>query len=241
MKLLMQFLLSLKTAFWLFTAFILILFVGSLSLPGNLAFFSGIDETPLFPWLFAAGTISIIWWIYVMIAMLALLAVSTLFCTAEALLIRSGRQAFLLKLSPQVMHIGVLFIMLGHLLTASMGFKMDVLLKQGEVKVVTGNKTLLLQDVAVRKDRQRYDADWEAMLVWDDGGRTQAASLKPVHPRYVGQFGLYSKSVSIGPKKTALVRVCRDPGALWALLGGLLLSAGGTGFLYGKYATGSAA
>jgi len=66
-----------------------------------------------------------------MIAMLAVLAVSTLFCTAEAILSWSSRQTFLLKLSPQVMHIGVLFIMLGHLLTASMGFKMDVLLKQG--------------------------------------------------------------------------------------------------------------
>ena len=29
---------------------------------------------------------------------------------------------------------------------------------------MTGNKTLLLQDVAVRKDMQGYDADWEAIL-----------------------------------------------------------------------------
>lgn len=95
-----------------------------------------------------------------------------------------------------------------------MGFKMDILLKQGEVKMVTSNKSLLLQDVAVSKARQGYDADWEAMLVWDDGERAQITSLKPVHPRYFGQYGLYSKSVSIAPEKTALVRVCCDPGAL---------------------------
>ena len=135
------------------------------------------------------------------------------------------------------MHIGVLFIMLGHLLTASMGFKMDVLLKEGEPKVVIGNKTLLLQDVTVRKDHQGYDADWEARLLWDDGGDVRITSLKPLHPRYFGQFGLYSKSVSSGPEKTALVRVCRDPGALWALLGGVLLSIGGVGFLCGKFYT----
>jgi hypothetical protein len=237
MKLFVQFLLSLKTAFWLFTAFIVLLFVGSLSLPGNLAFFSGIDETPLFRWLSRSGTISITWWIYVMIAMLAVLAASTLFCTAQAFLSRTGWQAPVLKLSPQVMHIGVLFIMLGHLLTASMGFKMDMLLKQGERAVVAGDRTLLLEDVVVHKDRQGYDADWEAKLIWDDGGNTLTTSLRPLHPRYFGQFGLYSRSVSNGPEKTALVRVCRDPGALWALLGGVLLSIGGVGFLSGKFFT----
>jgi hypothetical protein len=60
----------------------------------------------------------------------AVLAVSTLSCTAKALINRTGWQAFLLKLSPQVMHIGVLFIMLPFV-HGIHGFKMDVLLKQG--------------------------------------------------------------------------------------------------------------
>jgi len=236
MKALIQFLLSLKTAFWLFTIFIVIMFVGSLSLPGNLAFFSGIDETPLFKWLKAAGSPGTTWWIYALIIMLALLAVSTVFCTFEAVLKRIAKRQLFLKLSPQVMHMGVLFIMLGHLLTASLGIKTDVLIKRGEEKAVTGG-SITLQDVKVWKDQNGYDQDWEAKLLWSDGKAAQEADLRPARPRYVGAYGLYIKAVSTEPDVTALVRVCRDPGALWALLGGLLLSAGGMGFIYGRFGT----
>lgn len=234
MKSIMQFFLSLKTAFWLFLLFIIILFIGSLSLPNNLAFFSGIDDAPLFRWLAEAGTIPITWWIYALIALLAVLAVSTIFCTIEALLKRVSRRQLALKLSPQVMHIGVLFIMLGHLLTASLGSKMDVLLKQGEQKVV-GTAAVMLQDVKVWKDQNGYDSDWEAKLIWMEGKNNIETSLKPAHPRYIGVFGLYTKAVSLEPSRTALIRVCKDPGAVWALFGGVLLSAGGIGFLYGRF------
>ncbi len=236
MRSLIQFFLSLKTAFWLFLLFLVVLFIGSLSLPNNLAFFSGIDDTPLFKWLAATGTMRITWWIYALIALLALLAVSTIFCTIEALLKRTGRRQLALKLSPQVMHIGVLFIMLGHLLTASLGSKTDLLIKQGERMTVSGDAAITLQDIKVWKDQNGYDADWEAKLIWSEGGnKLIETSLRPARPRYVGLFGLYSRSVSLEPDRSALIRVCKDPGAAWALLGGVLLSAGGLGFLYGRF------
>lgn len=239
MKKIIQFFLSLKTVFGLFVLFIIILFIGSLSLPNNLAFFSGIDDSPLFSWLAEAGAFPITWWIYALMLLLAVLAVSTVFCTIEALLKRLNRKQFALKLSPQVMHAGVLFIMLGHLLTASFGFKTDVLLKQGERAVIPGNIQLALLDVKVWKDQNDYDTDWEAKLAWTEGGRQTEALLKPAHPRYIGLFGLYSKAVSVEPAQTALVRVSRDPGAVWALLGGVLLCAGGLGFLYGRFYAGN--
>src|SRR5574337_233903 len=235
MKSIMQFFLSLKTAFGVFAVFIVILLIGSLSLPGNLAFFSGIDDTPLFRWLAEAGTIPVTWWIYALIALLGVLAVSTVFCTIEALLKRMNRRRLALALSPQVMHIGVLFVMLGHLLTAAFGFKTDVLLKQGEQTMVAADTGVSLKDVRVWKDRNGYDADWEAKLVWAEGKNSIETSLKPARPRYIGLFGLYSKSVSLEPSPAALIRVCRDPGAAWALFGGVLLSAGGIGFLYGRF------
>ncbi len=236
MNKIIQFFLSPKTAFWLLVLFIVIVFIGSLSLPENLAFFSGIDDTPLFRWLADAGTVGITWWIYALIALLAVLAISTIFCTVEALLNRVNRRQLALKLSPQVMHIGVLFIMLGHLLTAAFGFKADVLLKQGEQKIVRENAGIMLQEVRVWKDLNGYDADWEAKLLWTEEGNKQiATALRPARPRYIGLYGLYSKSVSLEPSATALIRVCKDPGAFWALLGGVLLSAGGVGFLYGRF------
>jgi hypothetical protein len=134
------------------------------------------------------------------------------------------------------MHIGVLFIMLGHLLTASTGFKTDMVIYKGEEKPVTGDTAISLDDISVKTDEDGYYTDWEAKLKWiEKGKKTQAQVLRPVHPLYFGQFGLYIQSVTLEPETTALIRVCRDPGALWALIGGLLLSVGGLGFIYGRF------
>jgi len=233
-----RFFLSLKTAFGLFFVFIVLAFIGSIMLPHNLAFFSGIDDTPLFRWLAENDRLVKTWWIYAMIVMLAMLAVSTIFCTIEALMKRMSRKNFILKISPQVMHIGVLFIMLGHLLTASFGLKLDLVLNRGEKKEVMEGKALLLQDVSVTTDENGYDIDWQARLSWFEDGRVyRDVILRPVHPLYFGQTGLYIKAVTMEPDKSALIRVCRDPGALWALVGGVLLTLGGLGFIYGRFSS----
>lgn len=237
MKALIHFFLSIKTAFGFFLFFIVVMFYGSLSLPNNLAFFSGIDDTRLFRWLAEARGYGTTWWIYIMILGFSLFAANTLACTADALLFRLGRRALIAKLSPQVMHIGVLFAMLGHLLTASLGMKMDIDLRTGGMTAVSSTAAVALEDVRVQEDRNGYVVDWEAKVRWIEGGqRSETLSLKPVHPLYVGIYGLYSKSVNVDKNgSSALVRVSRDPGAPWALLGGILLSLGGIGFLYGRF------
>lgn len=237
MKTLLRILLSLKTVFALFLACMAIMVVGSFSLTNNLAFFSGIDETPLFGWLADAGAIGTTWWIYALILLLVFLAASTLVCTGDALISRLSGQQLLLKLSPQVMHIGVLFIMLGHLLTASMGFKVDALIKKGETRTIANGAGLTLNDVTVWKDRNGYDTDWEARFTWSrPGGESHEAVIRPARPHYFGAFGFYSKAVTTGKDAAALIRVCRDPGALWGLFGGIMLTFGGMGFLYGRFA-----
>ncbi|MEE9523833.1 MAG: hypothetical protein V3V59_03670 [Thermodesulfovibrionales bacterium] len=235
-KAIIRFFLSMKTAFGLFLSFVVIAFIGSFVLPRNLAFFSGIDESPLFKWLSENSDLSITWWIYALISMLTVMALSTIFCTIEALLKRMSRKQFVLKISPQIMHIGVLFIMLGHLLTASAGFKEDVLINKGEKKTVAENKILSLEDVSVTTGEDGYDIDWQASIKWFDNGQmVKEGVLRPVHPVFAGQFGLYVESVTIEPEPSALIRVRKDPGALWALFGGFLLSLGGVGFAYARF------
>jgi len=230
-----RFFLSLNTAFWVFLAFIVLAFMGSLSLVNNLAFFSGIDEAPLFKWLLSVHDLRKTWWIYVMIAVLAVMAVSTIFCTIEALYKKLSLRNFVLKISPQVMHIGVLFIMLGHLLTASAGFKTDMNITKGEKKTVAGNISVSVDDVKVTTDENGYYTDWQAKLLWFENGLKKHENiLRPAHPLYFGEYGIYIRSVNMGPETSALIRVCRDPGALWALIGGALLSFGGIGFIYGR-------
>ncbi len=235
MKAFMSFFLSLTTTFWALLIFILLAFVGSLYLVNNLAFFSGIDDVPLFSWLLESEELKKTWWIYVMIATLAILAINTIFCTVEAMYKRLGRTNIALTLSPQVMHIGVLFIMLGHLLTASIGFKTDITVIKGQKRPVTDTIAMSVDDIKVQTDENGYFTDWQANILWfEEGRRRHEDILRPLHPLYFGQFGLYIRSVTTEPEESVLIRVSSDPGALWAGIGGLLLSAGGLTFLYAK-------
>jgi hypothetical protein len=234
MKTILDFLLSLKTAFGLFLATIVVCVMGSLMLPANLAFFSGIDDTPLFKWLTEAGEPNLTWWIYVLISMMGVLALSTVLCTLDALLKMRGRN-LILKLSPQVMHLGILFVLLGHLLSAWMGVKTDVLIREGERKPLSANAEIILRDVGVETDEAGYYTDWMAKLSYfEDGKETAKEVLRPAHPLYLGDLGLYFKTVNM-EEPSVLIRVCRDPGALWALIGGVLVGIGGFGFLYARF------
>lgn len=228
-KALLDFLLSIKTAFGLFLICIALCLIGSIVLPANLAFFSGIDDTPLFRWLSETGHAGLTWWIYAFVAAMAVLALSTVACTIEALLSRALRLNLALRLPTQVMHLGVLLVMLGHLLTAWIGTRVDVPVTKGADAVVTEGVALRLMDVRTRTDENGYDTDWEADIEADGIKGT----LRPARPMGVHGAGLYLKSVTMlkGEAPTALIGVARDPGAAWALLGGLLVSAGGAGFV----------
>lgn len=234
MKTILRVLLSMWTAFVLFVVFVATSALGSLSLTDNLAFFSGIDDTPLFRWLNEAGRIRITWWIYLMIGCLTLLALNTAACTIDGILKKSGSRNLLLKLSPQIMHAGVLFIMLGHLLTASSGFKTDVQLRPGEEKAVGEAGKLHLKDAGSTLDKNGYATDWSALIKWTSGNTSSEGSLTPAGPAYLGGFGFFIKAVETEPEKTALIRISKDPGAVWALLGGILLVSGGVFLAYGR-------
>lgn len=235
MRRIIRIFLSIRTAVILLLFFMLLAFIGSLSLITNLAFFSGIDESPLFSWLSASANLKATWWIYLMILALCLLAVNTIFCTIDALMKRAGWKGFMLKLSPEVMHVGVLFIMLGHLLTASIGFKSDLAISKGESTAIGNAAVLTVKDVRFRADAGGYAFDYEADILWAEAGKKSIEHmLRPVHPLYFGKYGIYIKSVTLEPEPSAQLRICRDPGALWAGIGGLLLAAGGICFLYAK-------
>lgn len=236
MKAILRFFLSLNTAFGLFTAAVVIFLVGSLMLPYNLAFFSGIDDVPLFSWLAEAGKLKLTWWIFILIGMMAFLGLSTVLCTADALLKGVSRKNLVLKLSPQVMHAGVIFVMLGHLLTAWHGTRWDLSLQKGETGRIEAGASILLEDIKTQKDEAGYETRWEAeLMLLSNGEEVGRKVLRPARPIYFGNTGLYIKSVKTGDKPSALIRVCRDPGALWALIGGVLISVGGLGFLQAKF------
>ncbi len=232
-----RFLLSLKTVFWLFTVALLFLLAGSLMIPENLAFYSGIDDAPLFSWLRNNWNPALTWWIYGIVGALGVLAASTMACTADFLLKKMSRRHFVLKISPQIMHVGVLFIMLGHLLTASGGFKKDHTVGTGDVFSPDTQVSLKLDNVRIVNDEDGFPADWFGTLTWfRDGTEKRQFTISPAHPFFFQGYGVWFSSVSVEDDGsiTAVFRVTKDPGVRWALFGAVLLCLGGLAFLVAR-------
>lgn len=238
MKKLYALLISLWTLEGILALTIGVCLAGSLMLPTHLAFFSGIDETPLFEWLREAGEPGNTWWIYAMVACFGALGLVTAVCTIDHLLKLRGRRDFMARLFPQLMHMGLLLVMLGHLLTAWQGTREDVLVHEGQ-KVKLGENTLLVQKVGLGPDTEKKDYydDWTVEIAFGHAdAKLRPVDLKPMKPVRSGDTTLFFRSITLpmkgsAEKPSALIRVVRDPGVLWALSGAMLIVLGGIGFL----------
>ncbi len=217
MRKLLDILLSVKTAFVLIWAFVIVAFIGSVELPSHLAFFSGIDEEPLFKWLSENRDLVKTWWIYGLILCLAMIAINTIFCTAEALMKRLKGKNIIAKLTPQLMHIGVLLVMLGHLITASYGFRTETQLYRGQGLRLPDGQNIEILSIKEVLDEDGFAIDWTVTIKTDKG---TFLSSGPLRPAKTGEYTIMAQAVEEG---TTVIRVVRDPGAHWALAGGVLL------------------
>lgn len=205
---------------------------GSLVIPWNLAVFTGIDDTPLFRWLADTPERGLTWWVYALVIMMGAAATSTAVCTIDALIKSAGRKDFISRLFPQVMHIGVLLALLGHLLTAAFGLKYDINVPEGSTAAIHDGMSVTVSGVRSEQDATGYYTAWEAdVAITKDGDSIKNALLQPVHPILIGQTGLFFKSISVEGTRAATIRVTKDPGATWALIGGALVAIGAAGFI----------
>ncbi len=240
MKKLWDILISLNTVFALFALTIALCLLGSVMLPAHLEFFSGIDDSPLFQWLAEAGTPGLTWWVYALIASVALLALSTVACTIDALIGRPVR-GLLYKLSPQVMHLGVLMVMLAHLLTAIFGMRADVQVAKGALEEVAPGLQVFLSEVSAHVNEAGTSTRWLAELeLFKEGKVIARMALEPARPVFVDGLGLFFGTFNEGDRAhdgsapSVTIRVTRDPGAKWALVGGILVTIGGIGFVISR-------
>ena len=237
MRKLWDILISLNTVFALFALTIALCMLGSVMLPTHLEFFSGIDDSPLFQWLAEAGHTGLTWWVYALIASVALLALSTVACTVDALAGKTVR-GLLHKLSPQVMHLGVLMVMLAHLLTAIFGMRADVQVARGARADIAPGLQVFLSQVSAEVNEAGTSTQWLAEIELYKEGRVIARrALAPARPVFVDGLGLFFGTFNEGDKgrsPSATIRVTRDPGAIWALVGGILVTLGGIGFVWSR-------
>lgn len=226
----LHFFISLRTAVWLLCSLILFLFAGGFVMPVHEEF-QALHTTPLFDWLGDNGP-GVTWWLYGSLFALSLLAANTLVCSVEALLKKRPARTWLLVISPQVMHIGFLFILLAHLLSAYDSFQGMMMVREGERLPLPGGITVVVDRIHAVIDPRGYIQEWAVDVRCAGEGQTAAGgAIRPNEPLFYGGLGLYIKTVKFEQYPLALLQVSRDAGAPYALAGGVLFLLGMTTLL----------
>ncbi|MFC1770135.1 cytochrome c biogenesis protein ResB [Nitrospirota bacterium] len=215
--------LSLRATAWLMGVQLLLLVAGAVQMPAMKAY-ENLNNMPLMAWVRQAPP-SASWWLICSAMVLGLLSVNTLACSVESLIRKRGGRHWLLIISPQIIHIGFLFMLLGHLLSAMGGFQGKAGVRKGSSITVPTGHVMTVQDVRLTLGKMGYPTDFSADVAFFDQDGTEVArdTLAPNQPAFFEGFGYYIKDVKPG---AALIEVHRDPGTPWALGGGGLFTLG---------------
>ncbi|HEB75094.1 MAG TPA: hypothetical protein ENJ04_01925 [Nitrospirae bacterium] len=215
---------SIRTTNFLLAALMGLLVYGAVAMPLSPSFRS-LSSTALFDWMKTAP-LTASWWLYGCVAVLFLLAVNTVLCSIESVLRkRKGRQ-WLLTTSPQVIHAGFCFILVAHLLSSYGSFHKHAVLYEGYGARMESGVRVHLKEVKSRVE-SGHVTDMKATVVYTyPDGSTKEATVSPNNPAFVDGTGLYLKRVTTDPVPAALVLFSYDPGALPALIGGVLFITG---------------
>ena len=233
-----NFFLSLKTAVWTLFVLVCLFFVGSYMMPVHREVFASMNEDILFRWVkhVASDSLPYTWWLFAAVAGLALLTINTLVCSIQAIKGKWAAVDFLLRVSPQIIHVGFLFILLAHLFGAGWGYKVSGMLPQGASARLPSGETLLLRSVSADIDPQGRPLGWSAeVALFENNVETASGSLGPNKPLLYKGTGVYLKSFELEPRPYAFLLVAKDPGAVWALIGGVLFMLGSVTLLALKW------
>ncbi|HBA88928.1 MAG TPA: cytochrome C biogenesis protein ResB [Geobacter sp.] len=204
---------SLSLGLWLLAGVMLALAVGSFSRASSEG--GGLNEMPLFYFLKEAP-LSFSWWLWICVALIALLCVNALLCSIEALR-KKGR-----SIAPHLMHAGFLLVVIAHLISAFSGFKQQMQLTEGGSIGFPDGERVQVERINFEMGQMGMMKNYRAEL--RVGGAVK--EVQPNQPVFHKGFGIYLKHVELTPAPVAIVEIHREPGAMAALLGALLFTAG---------------
>ncbi len=196
---------------------------GSFSLSGEYA--AAINGMPLLAWL-REVPLSVSWWLWVTLVLLALLALNTVLCSSETLWSRWGKGGIAPLLAPQLIHAGFLLIVLAHLLSA-MGSSLHAV-EVGEMSLAAlpDGSRFGVVSISVTTTPEGMPLGFSSQLVPDLNRPAERVVISPNHPWFSYGFGVYIKQADAYPFKRALLEVHHEPGAAMALAGALLFTVG---------------
>lgn len=216
--------LSTRTALWLLVAGLALLAAGALEMPA-MDEYRGMNSAPLFRWL-SESPLKATWWLWGLIGVLALLALNTLFCSAESLIRKKQGRHWALHVSPQVMHAGFLLILFAHLLSSAGAERWVALAGEGSSFSLPNDTVLRVEKINLKTGPSGRPLDWSADVAYFTPRleRLAGGSVAPNRPSFFRGLGLYIKDVRAGGM--LYIEVSKEPGAPWALAGGALFTAG---------------
>jgi hypothetical protein len=221
----LKFFLSLRTAIWSLMALLCLLFYGSVLMAVREEFQS-LHTVPLFQWM-TDNSPGITWWLWAAIGVISLLTVNTLLCSIDSVVKKKSARQWMLVISPQVIHIGFLFILLAHLLSGYSSLRgTAVVYENAGLRLPNGND-VLFRKIEVDTDTMGYMQDWSADVEYFRAGRSlRSDRIRPNSPSFQDGLGIYIKTVQLQPYPVAMIEVSKEPGAVWALIGGILFMLG---------------
>ena len=154
---------SLRTTMWLLGVLVIMFFAGAFIMPAHKEF-ETIHSMPMFEWL-KVQPVAVTWWLWSAIGMLALLAVNTLFCSVESIIKKRKVTQWLLLISPQIIHIGFLFMLLAHLLSAEGSYQNFTVAMEGNMFRISDDAVLKIKDINIQLDNNGYINDWKVGIV----------------------------------------------------------------------------
>jgi hypothetical protein len=225
-KHILDFFLSLRTTLWLLGMSLLLMFVGAFIMPGRQEF-QALHSKALFDWI-AEQPLEITWWLWGLIGVLAVMAVNTLFCSFESIINKRKVTHWLLLISPQIIHIGFLFILLAHLLSGLGAYQMTATGREGSVIRLSGSDTVMRVDnINITLDYYGYVSDYSVDIEYmSDGKVIEEDTIRPNDPSDKTGLNIIVKDLRPYPNEAVLFQIHSEPGAVWALAGGILFMLG---------------
>jgi hypothetical protein len=204
----------------------LILFcAGAVIMPGRQEF-QALHSIPLFIWL-KKQPLQLTWWLWSVIGILSVLSLNTLFCSIESIIKKRKVTQWLLLISPQVIHIGFLFILLAHLLSARGGYQTLAAAAEGSYLQISKDTMIQVKAIDILMNPDGYINDWQVRIQYLSNGEVfKKDTIRPNKPSTPADLNVNVKDLRLSPRKAVLLQISREPGAQWALVGGIIFMAG---------------
>ena len=216
---------SLRTTLWLSGFMLVLMLAGAFIMPSQKEF-ETIHSTPMFEWL-KIQPIAITWWLWSLIGVLTLLTVNTLFCSVESIIKKRKVTRWPLLISPQIIHIGFLFMLFAHLMSAIGSYQKFAVVQEGSMLRISDNVVLKVKDINIQSDYNGYITDWKVGIEYlKEGKELSADTILPNSPSLRTGFNINVKDLQAYPYEAVLLQVSREPGAVWALAGSVLFMVG---------------